>query len=349
MSGTITSGIKLSLSLLALGVLSGCQSTQNANTAKAEQTSHLSQSVYQVEFDAAQHFAAQTTQLSQAFTDYCANPGDAAELKSAWQQTMQSWMALQGQERGPLDALEQNWNVQFWPDKKNTTGRKMAQLLAKGEVVTAEQLSTQSVTVQGLGALEWLLYDTASNMDSNSNSCQLGVAIASNLHNKAQIIANAWLSNPWAELDKTAWYSEYIALLSNQLEFSMSKLSRPMGNIGHPRPYFSESWRSKTSMQNLKANLIAMKAVYLANGKGLDHLLRERGHADLADRVLGDFDDAIATWPMEDSLFDMLSTRKGYQSVLSQYNKLEELKYLIHEEVAVELKVVIGFNSTDGD
>ncbi len=349
MSGTITSGIKLSLSLLALGVLSGCQSTQNANTAKAEQTSHLSQSVYQVEFDAAQHFAAQTTQLSQAFTDYCANPGDSAELKSAWQQTMQSWMALQGQERGPLDALEQNWNVQFWPDKKNTTGRKMAQLLAKGEVVTAEQLSTQSVTVQGLGALEWLLYDTASNMDSNSNSCQLGVAIASNLHNKAQIIANAWLSNPWAELDKTAWYSEYIALLSNQLEFSMSKLSRPMGNIGHPRPYFAESWRSKTSMQNLKANLIAMKAVYLANGKGLDHLLRERGHADLADRVLGDFDDAIATWPMEDSLFDMLSTRKGYQSVLSQYNKLEELKYLIHEEVAVELKVVIGFNSTDGD
>ncbi|POB68772.1 iron-regulated protein A, partial [Vibrio vulnificus] len=34
---------------------------------------------------------------------------------------------------------------------------------------------------------------------------------------------------------------------------------------------------------------------------------------------------------------------------LTQLRKLEQLKYLIHDEVAVELGVVIGFNATDGD
>ncbi|NMU18464.1 iron-regulated protein A, partial [Vibrio parahaemolyticus] len=49
------------------------------------------------------------------------------------------------------------------------------------------------------------------------------------------------------------------------------------------------------------------------------------------------------------SLFAALQTKEGYRMVLSQYNKLEQLKYLIHEEVAIELGVVIGFNATDGD
>ncbi|MCV5225109.1 hypothetical protein OFC57_40010, partial [Escherichia coli] len=74
------------------------------------------------------------------------------------------------------------------------------------------------MTVQGLGALEWLLYDDASTLNTNSNVCASGVAIAENLHDKAQIIANSWAQNPWKSLQKTEWESEYISLLSNQLE-----------------------------------------------------------------------------------------------------------------------------------
>jgi predicted lipoprotein len=57
----------------------------------------------------------------------------------------------------------------------------------------------------------------------------------------------------------------------------------------------------------------------------------------------------LETWPEENSLFEALQTVDGYRMVLAQYNKLEQLKYLIHEEVAIELGVVIGFNATDGD
>ena len=92
-----------------------------------------------------------------------------------------------------------------------------------------------------------------------------------------------------------------------------------------------------------------MEALYLADGNGLDALLREQGHADLADRVVHQFEMALDTWPEDKSLFAALQTKEGYRMVLAQYNKLEQLKYLIHEEVAIELGVVIGFNATDGD
>lgn len=262
---------------------------------------------------------------------------------------MLAWMALQGQKRGPETALEQSWNIQFWPDKKNTTGRKMASLTTQEKTWTATEIAQQSVTVQGLGAIEWMLYDPSSDLSLQSTSCQTGVAIAQNLSRNANTIASAWQQNPWAELDEKAWLSEYIALLSNQLEYSMKKLSRPLATFGKPRPYFSESWRSKTSMLNLQENVKAMQSLYFAKGKGLDLLLRERGKAELADRVVNQFDVTLSTWPTDKSLFDLLQTKEGYRIAYAQFNKLEQLKYLIHEEVAVELGVVIGFNATDGD
>ncbi|EEX41505.1 imelysin family protein [Vibrio furnissii] len=324
-------------------VLSACQSTGMPDS-KAEQTQHVSQPVYVLEYQSAERFKTEADQLAQAFGRYCEQADlDTDTLKTQWHQTMTAWMALQGQERGPAAALEQSWNVQFWPDKKNTTGRKMAALVHQDRAWSAEQIAQQSVTVQGLGALEWLLYDATSPLTSAPKSA---LGISQNLANKADVIAQAWQQNPWKAMDVATWESEYIALLSNQLEHAMSKMTRPLANVGKPRPYFSESWRSKTSMLNLKANVEAMQALYLAS---LDGQLRERNLVELADRVKTQYANLVDTWPAEPSLFDMLQTKEGYRDALSQYNKLDQLKYLLHEEVAVALGVVIGFNSSDGD
>ncbi len=141
-------------SLAATFGLTGCQSTTNSQVSEAEQTSHFSQNVYEVEYQSAQAFFTQSQKLQQTLSSYClAANGDQTAVKDQWHQTMRTWMALQGQERGPATALEQSWNVQFWPDKKNTTGRKMSLLTKADHAWSAEQISTQSVTVQGLGAL----------------------------------------------------------------------------------------------------------------------------------------------------------------------------------------------------
>ncbi|KIE19667.1 iron-regulated protein A [Vibrio sinaloensis] len=333
---------------IALMGLVGCQS-QSDKITEPEQTNHASQGVYQVEYYAAQKFAQQSDLLSRQFEQYCAESVSLDATRQQWRSTMESWMALQGQERGPEAALAQSWNVQFWPDKKNTTGRKMSSLIRQDKAWSASEIAQQSVTVQGLGSLEWLLYDESSSLAPQSRVCQTAIAISQNLNNNANAIYAAWQTNPWKRLDDKAWTSEYIALLSNQLEYSMKKMSRPLAKFGQPRPYFTESWRSQTSMTQLKANVIALRELYLANGKGLDASLRQRGYSDLANRILRQFDMTIETWPVDVSLFDLLQSKDGYRVAYSNYNKLEQLKYLIHEEVAIELGVVIGFNATDGD
>lgn len=316
----------------------------------ADTTHHVSQPVYAIEFQMAQDFLGKTGALEQAFKAFCEENSEGNQtLKQAWHMTMLSWMTLQGQERGPAAALEQSWNVQFWPDKKNTTGRKMHALIASEKAWNADEISAQSVTVQGLGAVEWLLYDKASTLQNNAGACATGIAIAENLHNTAQKISDAWKLNPWTSLSQDAWESEYISLLSNQLDYSLKKLKRPLADIGKPKPYFAESWRSETSLSNLKANLQGMQTLYLANGEGLDAQLRARGETKLADRVKGQFEAVLETWPQDKSLFAALQSKEGYKMVLAQYNKLEQLKFLISQEVAVELGVVVGFNATDGD
>ncbi|WP_194435525.1 imelysin family protein [Vibrio fluminensis] len=311
---------------------------------------HMSQGVYLVELSAAKTFSQQASELDKVLNEFCRSGEGIHTLQSQWQQTMHAWMALQGQERGPQGALEQSWNIQFWPDKKNTTGRKMSALVKQDKRDwSAEDISQQSVTVQGLGSMEWLLYDKASNFKTSKNTCALGAAISRNLSNNAATVAEAWEENPWTELPQKNWESEYIALLSNQLDYTMKKLSRPLAKVGKPRPYFAESWRSETSLKNLEHNVVALKRLYLANGQGLDAYLRLIGKPQLADRILAQFNQTLETWPTETSLFALLQTKSGYQSVLNQYNKLERLNYLIHEEVAIELGVVIGFNATDGD
>ena len=319
----------------------------------ADQASNSSQVVYQLEAKAATHFLNQTRSFSEEFMSRC-QLGDMVMLRQQWLKMMDAWMSLQGQQRGPEKALEQNWNVQFWPDKKDTTGHKMRTLAQNATLWNLDSIAKASVTVQGLGALEWLLFDSKSPLLSGDSSserpvCRLGEAISINLENKANIIATEWQKNPWSEFNQATWVADYVALLSNQLEFTLSKLVRPMATIGKPRPYFSESWRSLNSLNNIKVNIQAIQRLYLANGQGLDALLRQKGLEDVASRVTNQLESVLDNWPEEADLFNSLQTKEGYRSALSLRNKLEQLSYLFHDEVAVGLGVVVGFNATDGD
>lgn len=332
-------------------LLAGCSSAQNKTS--AQQTNHMSQSVYLLEYSAIQRFYKAALNLQTSFTDFCTEKANKQQVRASWQEAFDQWMFLQGQERGPIRALEQNWNIQFWPDKKNTTGRKMVGLLARDQPITVSEIRQQSVAVQGLGAMEWLLYDLSSPLSQsetdNFTACQLGSVIAQNLVNNSEIIYQAWTENPWRNLEQTVWLSEYISLLSNQLAFAESKLVRPMANIGVPRPYFAEAWRSRSSLRSLEKNIEALQQLYHADQNGLDNLLRQRGFIDLAERVDTQFTGLLQNWPQQPDLFDFLQTKEGYREALGLKNKIEQLNYLINQEVAVSLGVVVGFNSTDGD
>ncbi|CAH0540790.1 imelysin family protein [Vibrio marisflavi] len=341
--------IKKVLCFGSLLILSGCQTNQVGSGKTFTEANNSSHAVYLVESQFSTKLYDNSVKLKDSFATLCRDTSSRNHLDATrlyWQKTMQSWMALQGQQRGPEQALEQSWKIQFWPDKKNTTGRKVRELIKQDKDWTQSEIATQSVAVQGLGSLEWLLYDRASSIASDELACELGYAVSQNLVTKTQLVKQAWGSNPWQVLSDKAWLTVYVSLLSHQLDYTIKKLSLPIAKIGHPKPYFAESWRSQTSMINIKANIEAMEKLYKA---GLEQRLRQHDADQLADSISEQFFSIIELWPENPSLFQLLQTRQGYQSVLNQFNKLEQLRYLIQDEAAVKLGITIGFNATDGD
>lgn len=346
---------KIKIILVAVIALSGLSyygvaSHVNA-TSDAPQSSSLI-SVVQYERQATKNFTSKVVILHQDITRYChtGNETNSSSIKMSWINAMHAWMPLQGQGKGPKQAIDLSWSIQFWPDKKNITGRKMEQLLQEPNLWQINSIKQQSVTVQGLGALEWLLFDPLSEFfQQDKPYCQLALSISDNLSNNALEIEKAWQVNPWQSLPATQWPAEYLGLMMNQLDFLIQKIQRPLAKIGQPRPYFSESWRAKQSFALMLSNIKALHQLYLVDDHGFDQLLRQRGLDDLANRINQQFIQTIETWPHQPSLFDELQTKEGYRVALSQKNKLERLKYLFHDEAAVELGIAVGFNSTDGD
>jgi predicted lipoprotein len=345
--------MKINSLVLCLGLFAVFSSSRMhaASEFEAQKSEHQSQALYLLEFNAAEQFYLKAQALEQSFQHYCLDAKSLDDVQKNWRDTATQWMSLQGQERGPLAALAQNWNIQFWPDKKNTTGLKMNALVATQNHVDREYIHQQSVAVQGIGAIEWLLFDLGSpvHLHNHAEACRVGKPIMENFANNSRRIVEAWQHNPWLNLDNQTWQSEYLSLLSNQLAFATSKLERPLANIGAPRPYFAEAWRSKYSLHLLRHNIETLRTLYHIDNGGLAGLLRAQQQDDLADRLEDQFVSLLEHWPEHDDLFDSLQTREGYRQALSLLNKLKQLDYLLNQEAAAALGVVIGFNSTDGD
>ncbi|WP_239996656.1 imelysin family protein [Photobacterium phosphoreum] len=81
--------------------------------------------------------------------------------------------------------------------------------------------------------------------------------------------------------------------------------------------------RSQTSLANLKASIESLQALYLANGAGLDTLLRDQGHQATAQRIQQRFTLLLADWPTSSSMVSLLNTKQGYRELINIFNGLE--------------------------
>jgi predicted lipoprotein len=86
----------------------------------------------------------------------------------------------------------------FWPDPRGTTARQLAQLLAKRDpaVLLPETFSKQSAAVQGLSALEILIYDQNNKLGATDEAgryrCQFAMASAKELDRISHAVIDGW-------------------------------------------------------------------------------------------------------------------------------------------------------------
>jgi predicted lipoprotein len=140
--------------------------------------------------------------LSSAVGGVCESHGDEASRTAAahaFAGTVQAWAGLDFIRFGPVAREHRLERIFFWPDPRGFASRQLNGLLAarKPDLLEPGGLTGQSVAVQGLTALEILLFDAKTVLGAGSDEparyrCALARAIAANIERVVVEIADGW-------------------------------------------------------------------------------------------------------------------------------------------------------------
>lgn len=278
-----------------------------------------------------------------------------------------AWSVVEIIRFGPIAENNRLERMLFWPDRKSI-GLKQVQAALAGKDPTAAdpaQLATKSVAMQGLGALEFVLYgDGASQLVGRDDAyrCAYGAAIAGNVETIAGEVGDAWNEpNGFAALwanpgpqnalyhDGTEAVTELVGVFINELQ--MVRDVRLKGFLGAKpeadKPKQAIYWRSQNTARSLTGNLAGMDTLFQASQLG-DALppdarwMAESVHIQLTNGI--EAAKAIRG-PIDKALADPAQRRKlDYFSLVTS-----SLTTLIGTRLTAEFGLTAGFSSLDGD
>ncbi len=310
--------------------------------------------------------AAAETEVA-AMADLCAEPGEAAigAAREGFLEALAAFSRVEMFRFGPAREDNRIERLFFWPDRRGRGLRQIQGVIAEADesAATVETLKAKSVAVQGLPALEFVLFGTGAEdlMEPDGFRCRYGSAIAAAIVDVAAALEADW-RGPFAELMETAGpdngvYQTHGEALQDILQaaaeqIEMVKDLKIATSIGESpedaEPKRIPFWRSGGALIALKGNvdgvaaLLAppLAAVLDENDVWLKSL---RFELELVDRAL--------TALMEKDLpFEELATGKdGHRLLAYTEQPLAGAHRILAQRIPEELGFVAGFNAMDGD
>ena len=130
----------------------------------------------------------------------CKKPDAAATaaVKAAFRDAVIAWSRVEHLRFGPAVDGNRFERIMFWPDRQRIGERQVAQILEKKDqtALTVPELQKKSAAVQGLTALEMLLYAKGNLIQETSPegqfACGYAAAIGGNVAVMAKEISDAW-------------------------------------------------------------------------------------------------------------------------------------------------------------
>lgn len=299
--------------------------------------------------------ATSTADLDQAATSYCATPSAERRqaLETAWAQAFDSWQAVRFVDFGPIEQDNLAWQFQFWPDAKNTVARKVNLWLGSEQSIGVEQLKADSVAVKGFPALEYLLFDPLAAKAQplpEGRACELVTAISSLLQHNATQLQEQWQAFRPHYLGTEQFQNTTVLAAMHGLDILRNKrLAAPMGLEGKPRrnPYISDAWRSEHSLAGIRASLVGLHQYFLP---GLRQLLSSDEGAELVERLDQQLTATVARLERQSAdMQTLLADDDGYRNLQLIFIEVDKLNQLLSGNIASELGIIRGFNSSDGD
>ena len=280
-----------------------------------------------------------------AWQAYCDAPS-AAELEtlaSSFQSLGDAWAGIEMIRSGPAAEDFRHERFYFWPERKNAVERGLNALLSQAPALDSVAISKQSAAVQGLPALDRLLYADGkpdarlADGPEADVRCAAGEAISANAARIATEMAAAWAAAPATASPEaraalaTDIVTAYAILKDSKIEAVIGKAETQV------KPRAAEFWRSGRPMRNIVLNLEAMAK--------LNELLFPAPPEDIA--LPHATKTALGIAQSIDNLVDTARDRRSEAILLRDAVGAAEDRAII--EVPLALGVTIGFNSLDGD
>jgi predicted lipoprotein len=322
--------------------------------------------------------AAAGAALDDAARQFCAARETASldGVRPAFHAAADAWHDVGHVEFGPMTSRLRAERLYFWPDPRNTTARQLAELLAGRDpgALTAEGFHRASAAVQGLPALERLLFDEGataafrSARDEGRRRCEVLETITRNIGEITADVAREWSAgdaayrqrietagsgNPAYAEPKEAT-QEFLKSLHGALERVASlKLAKPLGtSVATARPMLTEEWRSGRALRDVRLNLAAARALYLGDGGfGLSDFVREVAQArEIDGRIRRAFDECLAAADRIPVPLELaVKSPRARPAVERLLKEVRALRHLVAEQLTTALDIPLGFNALDGD
>lgn len=314
-------------------------------------------------------FDATSRGLDSAMQALCAVPSadGLAIATEQFAQVVTAYGKIDFLQIGPL--LEDNRadRLLFWPDRRGIGLRQVQAILAAqdGLATDLESLQAKSVAVQGLGALEFVLFGTgAESLGTQAGAfrCAYGKAIAANIASMALELSAGWylpggiadhLQRPMPDYadyrTDTEAMEALVGLVSHGLENLSDKHLNPFlaSDDGPAKPRLAVFWRAGLTMEFVRANIEGMHELIALSGVANEVVEADQGLGNSIDFEFRNAGRAldIVTLPLADAVAD------GKQAAALNYLVIvtRSLQTIVGEQLSAALGLSVGFSSMDGD
>ncbi|KQW31989.1 hypothetical protein ASE36_07240 [Rhizobium sp. Root274] len=315
------------------------------------------------------HFTEEADTMEKTMAALCASPSSESLLnaQSTFGDLIEAWSRVEIVRAGPVLDDNRFERILFFPDRKGTGLKQVQAALAKPDpsVTSVDTLKGKSVAMQGLGALEFVLFGTdAETLKAADGTyrCQYGQAIAANLKRLGTELTAAWdapdgIAAAWKTpgpknpvyRDEAEAAKELLGVLVHAAETVRDQRIEHFykGDAAKGLPRQAIYWRSGYTFRSITANIEAIRDLMAQSG--MVDLLAEDNRSVVSSvdfvahslsRVSGDIEPDVAK---------ALATPKEVAKLDFLLLNSRDLILRLNNDLGGGIGLAAGFSFSDGD
>ena len=307
--------------------------------------------------------------LEASMKDACAKPANdqgLASARDAFAKTVTAWGAIDFVRFGPVMEQSRLDRLFFWPDPRGIASRQLTQLLAAKDnaLLDAAGVAQQSAAVQGLTALETILYtEPPKDAETAGFRCGYGQAIAANIATMARDIRDGWTAPQGFRLkmltpgsdnalykDASETARDIVKAVVTGLELTTNRFAAPeleAAAAAPPKKARLPFERSGLTYAYLNAGIDGMKALFDASALIAFAPTDKAWMTEFVPKAFKNLADDAA------KLEAAKGAAPGDDARLAAAKKLKfdlnSVRMIVVRELAPSADLTLGFNELDGD